>query len=298
MGEGEGSADPTEGTDEQREPHRAHTPGPVSAAVRESHRLSGHAVYRSWCDACCAGRGREAPHRRGNQGYDIPVLSWDYCYLGSGTPGVDTQEVEDEAEAQGENPVLVSFDSRSKAIAGLMHGAKDTVAMWTKYVERLGYRRVVFRSDNEPALLAFLDKLRENLSGEVVVEGSPVGDPQSNGAAEMAVGQLKGLVRTLKYSVEQRLQTRIPDDHPILAWLVVHAGACQRRFTVGVDGKTPMERLVERRCGVEMAEFGEQVMAGVGGEGMEPRFEPGFFLGPVEGRNQVWGSHSRTGCKW
>ena len=59
-------------------------------------------------------------------------------------------------------------------------------------LDRLGYKRVAFRNDTEPAIIAFLRDLRRCWAGEVVPENAATGDPQSNGAPEAAVSILEG----------------------------------------------------------------------------------------------------------
>ena len=112
--------------EEARTPRRAQTPYVPSAREREDHLLTGHAVFRSWCPECVCGRGRNLGHRSRakDESLELPVLSWDYCYLGSKALGADSGEEEQAAEAQGQNPVLVMTDSRSKGIWALMHHRK------------------------------------------------------------------------------------------------------------------------------------------------------------------------------
>ena len=119
--------------------------------------------------------------------------------------------------------------------------------MWVDVLNQLGYRRVIFRSDNEPAILAFLRRVRETWTGEVVPETSTEHDPQSNGAAEASVGIIKALVRTQKIALQQRIGCEVVAGHPLIGWMVRYAGSTYRRFKVGADGKTPYERSVGRR---------------------------------------------------
>ena len=262
--------DATEGDGEEaRRPTRAQTPYIPTTREREDHFLTGHAVFRSWCPECVCGRGRNLGHRSRakDESLELPVLSWDYCYLGSKALGADSGEEEQAAEAQGQNPVLVMTDSRSKGIWALMHhrkgvqfeGEAKTIGYWLGVLDRLGYKRVIFRSDNEAALLVFLRMVKNGFSGEVVPEASDVGEPQSNGAAEGAVGIIKGMVRTNKLSLEAQIGAPLPADHALITWLVLQAGALQRRFRIGHDGRTPYERLVGRKNSTPVAEFGEQV---------------------------------------
>ena len=57
---------------------------------------------------------------------------------------------------------------------------------------------MVFRSDNEPSMLALLRAVKLVWTGDVVQETSAEGDPQSNGAAESSVNVVKGHARSIK----------------------------------------------------------------------------------------------------
>ena len=255
---------------ESRQPRRAPTPPVPPQQEREDLVLSGNVAYRSWCRHCVQSRGRNLGHqRRARFGEPaVPVLSWDYCYLGSKALGSETVVDEQVAEAEGQNHVLVLFDGRSKGVYGVMHqkkgaqfeGVEAVLVKWVSILNGMGYRRVIFRSDNEPSLIAFLGRLKEAwIGGEVVPERSDVGEPQSNGAAESAVGILKGMVRTLKMALEGRLGSAVPADHALVPWLVHMASSMQRRFKVGPDGRTPYERIGGRRANTPMVEIGERV---------------------------------------
>lgn len=194
---------------------------------------------------------------------------------------------------------MVMGDSKSKAYYGAIHPQKGcrfpeveiVVAYWVEVLESLGYRRVTMRSDNEPSIVAFLEKLKGAWPGEVVAESSSVGDPQSNGAAEAGVGVVKGLIRTNKLALEGKLGQTIADDHPLLQWIVRYSTAVYRRYKVGPDGATPYERLVQRKCSSQAAEFGEHIWytpQGADARGDDRRRRPGFYLGPVDGRRDRW----------
>ena len=84
--------------------------------------------------------------------------------------------------------------------------------LWT------GYARVLLKSDNEVAILKLLiESLRElRISGleQIMSENSPEYDPQSNGMAESAVKSWKGMFKTHKSALDDRLGARIPVKHP------------------------------------------------------------------------------------
>ena len=56
----------------------------------------------------------------------------------------------------------------------------------------LGYERVIFRGDQEPALGAFMAMVRQAWPGDVVPELAPTGESQANGLAERAIQTVEG----------------------------------------------------------------------------------------------------------
>ena len=266
-----------------------------------THVLTGHASFRSWCAACVQGRGRAERHQEDGRkeledGSKVPVVSWDYCFLGT-----KNRASEVEVEQRGDSPVLVMHDSVTKSIFAHLIPAKGVdfpscekvVKMIVKDLDTLGYRKVVFRCDNEPAILSLLRAVKLAWSGDVVQETSAEGDPQSNGAAESSVHVVKGHVRSVKLAVESTCGEEVPADHGLLTWLVSYATRVHRRFSVGRDGKTAYERTVGRRAVHPLAQFGERVWwmplqpsnRRLGP--LDSRFEQGRYLGPMDGSNTV-----------
>ena len=56
------------------------TPKLPSAKEIAMHNLT-HAIYRSWCPFCVAGRRSNSPHRRSNEERTIPLLSGDFAFI-------------------------------------------------------------------------------------------------------------------------------------------------------------------------------------------------------------------------
>jgi len=180
----------------------------------------GHAVYWSWCPSCVRGRGRDDRHSAARRGDDeVPIISFDYCYLSSRACMHDAPE--DEGSEGPQNPVLVMWDSRSRSLfahvvaaTGVDHRLTDrAVALVCGDLSSLGCRRLILRSDEERAITAFLRLVARRWDGEVIPHTSAEGDPQSNGAAENAVGILKGVVRTAKDALEDQIGQTLPSDH-------------------------------------------------------------------------------------
>ena len=77
--------------------------------------------------------------------------------------------------------------------------------------------------------------------------------------AERGVQIVEGQIRVLKDAFETRVGTSIPSNHSIVAWLVEFAGTVINRYEVGLDGKTPFERLRGKQSRLIGLEFGEKV---------------------------------------
>ena len=73
--------------------------------------------------------------------------------------------------------------------------------------------------------------------------------------------QIRGIIRTIKCHVESSTQEPLSDESPILPWLVEHAGCILSRCQKGRDGKTPFERLHDKKPTQEFVPFGEKVLA-------------------------------------
>ncbi len=76
----------------------------------------------------------------------------------------------------------------------------------------------------------------------VIFEESPVGDSQPNGLAEMAVREVKGIARSLKFFAEELHGITFAPSRPMLTWIVMHGAAVWSRAQRRPDGKMAWER--------------------------------------------------------
>ena len=159
----------------------------------------------------------------------------------------------------------------------------------------LGHTRVILRSDNEPALLALVtDALkgpRIQLLDSAAAEGSVPYNPQTAGAAEVSVKNLKGQVRAMHLTLDRFMEKHVPVAHPLIAWLVEHAAFVRLTGVIGQDGKTAYHRIQGTEHRLRLPFFGEKVRykcrsqeGGVAGEGS--RWSDGIFVGIHRRTNQ------------
>ena len=139
------------------------------------------------------------------------------------------------------------------------------------------------KSDTEPPIIAFRNRVAEVCKAEVTTEDAVKGDKESNGLIENAVMLIRGIIRTIKCHIESRTQEPLSDNSPVMPWLVEHAGCILSRCQKGRDRKTPFERLHGKKPTQEFVPFGEKVLARrVTTEPMNrmnPRYQYGIWLG-------------------
>ena len=130
--------------------HRSSPSDPTPREIQD-HVLTGHACFRSWCAACVTGRGRAER--------DIVVMAtkkmrtvpkFQYCH-GINFFVAKGQNDDVDIEQRRDSPVLVI---PAKGVD--FPGCEKVVKTITKDLDSLGYRRVVFRCDNKPSILALL----------------------------------------------------------------------------------------------------------------------------------------------
>ena len=126
-------------------------------------------------------------------------------------------------------------------------------------LRRSGYKKVILKTDNESSITALVSAVQKQWPGEIVPENSPAFESQSNGEVERANQTIQGLARTLKESLSIKSGFDVPDQSPLLAWLIEHAANLYNFYRLDQDGYTPYRRLKGRTWNVKLPEFGEQV---------------------------------------
>ena len=78
-----------------------------------------------------------------------------------------------------------------------------------KDIDSLGYKRIRFRIDQEPSMVALQSRVKRGREEETVLLNSKVKDSQGNGVVEQAVQDSEGQLRPLKIALELRIGERI-----------------------------------------------------------------------------------------
>ena len=121
-----------------------------------------------------------------------------------------------------------------------------------------GCDRATLKSDGEPAIVALQEAVKNSRQSDTILENSPKVDSESNGAADNAVREAEGMIRTWKMSVEEKLKAVFDNKHMLLPWLVMHAGVIITRYKTVHDGKTAYQRIKNKKPSNKMLPFGER----------------------------------------
>ena len=115
-----------------------------------------------------------------------------------------------------------------------------------------------------------------------VPENSAVGESQSNGKAEKGVQMVEDQIRTLKLALEARIGARIPCNHPVMHWVVLHSADILNKYTVNRTGMSPYEEAHGQKSPERRLELRERVFFFIpkkGRKNMDPRWKLGVYLG-------------------
>ena len=201
---------------------------------REEHEAT-HVPFRRWCTQCMKGRGR-THHRITKQKNEDqsrrPTIAIDYHFMKMKSVVV--------AQTMSEEAVVCTAmeEDRHQNIMSSVALKKGVEEPWTiekvaNFVDELGYREITLKSDTEPAIIAFRNRVAEMCKAEVTTEDALKLDRESNGLIENAVTLIRGIIRIIKCHIESSTQERVSDESLILPWLVEHAGCilsrCQKR---------------------------------------------------------------------
>ena len=163
----------------------------------DEHNIT-HLPRRSWCSFCIRGCGISDAHRQLEAENLLPRISFDYFFMG-------------QHDAEDTLPLIGIRDSKSRTVFSHALEAKGVndyaITQCCADIGSLGYRRVTFKSDQEPALVALLKALTIRMEGiEVVPEESPVGESQVNGEIENAIREMGKQIRTIKDLLRAEVQ--------------------------------------------------------------------------------------------
>ncbi len=226
----------------------------------------------------------------------IPIVAFDYLFIVE-RGVVRREELQDGEAERALLKILVVKDLRSKAV--FAHAVPQNgvdadgyaVLRLIEDIRWLGYTKVILKAGNERAIVRLLHESLKRIKTEAMEqvgqEHPPSYDSRSNGAIENAVRQVQGHLRTLKLSLEKRVEGVIPVTHETMSWMVEHVAWLLTVRLRGLDGRTAYHRVRGRNFGKRLLEFGERCLYKLPMKGprhdergkLAERWRRGIFLG-------------------
>ena len=145
-------------SDEVSKPKMLPIPYQPTAAQIEEHEMLGHVQYRSWCRHCVAARAIGQQHKKVEHvESEEPEIACDYAYMRSDT---DKQDISNSL------PMLVIKDSKTKMYGATFVSEKGldayAVKYFTSFIQGLGYKKIIIKSDGEHSIVALKERQRES----------------------------------------------------------------------------------------------------------------------------------------
>ena len=121
--------------------------------------------------------------------------------------------------------------------------------------------RIIVKADQETSITDVQKGILKARAGHgTAIEQSKVGTSNSNGRIERCIQDFKGLVRTLRSVLEERLDVKIHLTDPVVPWLVRHAAHTITSSRVREDGRTAYQLMKGRRSNAKLVPFCETVL--------------------------------------
>ena len=91
-------------------------------------------------------------------------------------------------------------------------------------------------------------------------EDSRVDDSNSNGRTKRVIRDVKGLIRTLRADLQNKIGNPVSLDSPVVPWSAKHAGYILTRCRIPPCGRTSLHIMKGQRTNRPMLPFGEAMM--------------------------------------
>ena len=156
-----------------------------------------------------------------------------------------------------------------------------------QFAQRLGHSELIFRCDNEPAILQLqrlATKTRQAMGLKTRMTSS-VAYGHGNALVENASACVRSLACSLMHHPHGRLGIQLSTSSALWSWALRHAACLVSRFSV-INGATPYELGFGRQLSGALCEYGEPVFAFIHlGTKATPKWRRALFLGKSEDQN-------------
>ena len=260
----------------------------------ERHQAT-HTPFAAWCKHCIAARAVRHRHpSKGRKARIVPDIetgkgpikvSLDYMYL--------HERQGKYRESACNPPHMIVIDHKhgrcwayrvpNKGILEEAHWLPERIVQDLDNIG-LGHERIQLKTDQEPAIVTVQRTIQELRPG-IIPTNSPVGESECNGRIENTIRRVQEKIRARRHQVEQGMKEKIPDEAPIMSWLVRWVAEPVSKYSPRDDGRTLYERVRFESCAVPLVPFGETVMylplTATSSKG-DPAKKQGVWLGTIE----------------
>jgi hypothetical protein len=247
----------------------ARSPGRPTSKEVEEHDLT-HCPYRAWCDHCVKGQAKDDGHStvKGELADSSVVrVALDYCFFQEDLTTKDTEH-EESTKAKTSMTVLVMLETLCHSVWAYVVESKGASEEWVidqivEDLETVGLsgERIIVKADQETSITDVQKGILKARTGHgTAIEQSKVGTSNSNGRIERCIQDFKGLVRTLRSVIEEKLGVKIHLTDPVVPWLVRHAAHTITSSRVREDGRTAYQLMKGRRSNAKLVPFCETVL--------------------------------------
>ena len=166
---------------------------------REEHEAT-HVPFRYLCTHCMVGRGRTHHHVTKHRSEDETgrhSTAKDYYFMRM-QPAVNSRTISKEAIT-----CISVKEDRHQNIMSSVALKKGIEEPWTServanFIHLVGCREITLKSDPQPAIIAFRNRVADMCKAELAPEDAVMGDKESNGLIENEVMQIRGIIRTIE----------------------------------------------------------------------------------------------------
>ena len=139
-------------------------------------------------------------------------------------------------------------------------GGSFAVGSFTRWLNELGWDKIVLHVDGENSMSNLLDKVQEKMHGKVTVRRSPRYSPQSMAEGETINGLLAGKIRTGLFDLSEKYAEKITPEHYLFPWTVRHSAWTPARFHVNKMRTTAYKIIKGNDYVSELFALGETVV--------------------------------------
>ena len=145
-----------------------------------------------------------------------------------------------EADSPGCIASLIIKDCQSKCIIAFAVPKKGkdeyVVQRVLQALAFLGHRELIFKTDQEPAICALIDEVRDSWGGKLMHQRSPAGGHRANGRIEAGVKTVAAQIRAIKIAFEIQYSMVFDRTNHMITWMIEYAGRLVTRFGLGRFG--------------------------------------------------------------